>query len=182
MNRTQWSVFLAVISLSAFGGFSGMIPLMKDSRPKTYQIQTKEFPLEMERYIPAQPAGNSEKAVPLVAFSCQSAPVDMYVVTINTPVSGNNLTSSEIVTITLQNQGTQGVKNLKVAFQIGQSVPVIETITQIIAPGSTFQHSFTSRANLSVPGSYAFKAYSMAVKDAVPANDTAFKTVVNIKL
>ncbi|HRZ41635.1 MAG TPA: hypothetical protein P5228_02910 [Bacteroidales bacterium] len=182
MKKIQWPVLVAVIALFALLAYSRVSPGIGNSRYPSHPKQPFTEKTLNTEHVRNDAGGLSENIVPLAAFSQDQATVDMQVITINTPVSGNNLSASETVSITLKNQGTQPVKSLKVAFQIDQSIPVVETVTQMIDPGSTLLYSFATRANLSVPGSYAFKAFCMVNKDAVPANDTAFKTVVNLKL
>jgi hypothetical protein len=133
--------------------------------------------VEMTYRIGAE--GCPSARVPLNVIVGGAPPLDLSVVTINTPVTNFDLTAAEPVNITLANNGTQAISNFQVGYSINGGLPVVETVTSTMAPSSTMNYTFSAPANLSLYQVYNIKAFAMLTGDAVPVNDTALKTVEN---
>lgn len=90
------------------------------------------------------------------------------------PVSGCSLTSTENVTIKIFNYGPGSItSNFNVSYTINGGVPVTETITAPNIPQNTsYTYTFTTKANLSTPGTYSFDATVSVPGDPTPSNDT----------
>lgn len=100
---------------------------------------------------------------------------DISVTAITAPVSGCALTATENVTIRMFNFGptlTAGT-SFNVTYVINAGAPVTELMTlgSNVLTNSTFFYTFTTQANLSVPGSYTFDATCALPGDVNPSND-----------
>lgn len=100
---------------------------------------------------------------------------DISVIAITQPVSGCGLTATENVTIRIFNYGptlTAG-SSFNVSYTINGGPPVTELLTlgANLLTNSTLNYTFTTQANLSVPGSYTFDATCALPGDINPSND-----------
>jgi hypothetical protein len=109
-----------------------------------------------------------------------SAPNDMGATVIINPNSGCNLTSTEQVSITVTNFGTNAQTAWNVGYRINGGAPVIAPMTGNLASGTSTNHIFAVPANLSVPGTYTIKAWTSLGGDAYGGNDTVTKVVTGI--
>jgi gliding motility-associated-like protein len=101
---------------------------------------------------------------------------DISVISIQAPVSGCALTATENVTIRIFNYGptlTAG-SSFNVSYTINGGPPVTELLTlgSNLLSNSTLNYTFTTQANLSVPGSYTFAATCNLVGDVNPSNNS----------
>ena len=104
---------------------------------------------------------------------------DVGITSITSPVTGNNLTSTETVSVTIQNYGTSTQTSIPVVYSINGNTPVTDTYTGSISPGGSASFSFGTTADLSALGNYDFTAYTNLNGDADLLNDTSYKTVIN---
>lgn len=97
------------------------------------------------------------------------------------PVSGCSLTSAENVTVRIFNYGPGSITSpFNVSYTINGGVPVVETVTSPNIPQNTsYTYTFTTKADLSVPGNYTFDATVSVTGDPTPSNDTYTGYVVN---
>ncbi|MCF8370927.1 MAG: T9SS type A sorting domain-containing protein [Bacteroidales bacterium] len=111
-------------------------------------------------------------------FVC--AQYDASIASIISPISGAYLTSTEIVTVEIENGGLDSISNFGVGFSVN-GIGVTETISDTIAPGSTLLYTFTNTANLFQTGygTYDFCAYTMLSTDEYTPNDTLCSPVTN---
>lgn len=100
---------------------------------------------------------------------------DISVTAITQPVSGCSLTSTENVTIRMFNFGPTLVagSTFNVSYTINAGAPVTELVTlgSNVLTNSTFSYTFTTQANLSVPGTYTIDATCALAGDINPSND-----------
>ncbi|HTF02907.1 MAG TPA: hypothetical protein VK826_02745, partial [Bacteroidia bacterium] len=100
---------------------------------------------------------------------------DLSVIAITSPVSGCAMTATENVTIRIFNFGNTlpAATNFNVSYTINAGVPVTQMVTlgSPLLSNSTFTFTFTTQANLSVPGVYTFDATVALAGDVNPTND-----------
>ena len=106
---------------------------------------------------------------------------DAGVKSIATPVSGNNLNYYEPVTVVVFNYGTNDIENVPVSYTVNNGTVFTDTIKNTIFSNDSIIYTFSYHANLSVTGSYQFKAFTSLQGDQNYANDTAYSTVYNIQ-
>ena len=106
-------------------------------------------------------------------------PDDVGITNVLSPVTNNNLTSSEVVTVNIENFGTIDQSNFPVNYSINGGALINETYTGTIAAGGSATYNFTTTADLSALGNYSFTCYSSLSSDADLLNDTSYTTVVN---
>jgi hypothetical protein len=99
-----------------------------------------------------------------------------------TNITSCGLSAAESITIKVQNAGNAPINNFDVAYSINSGADVIETITTTINPGEVFNYTFTTTADLSISGTYAFRAYSELGNDTDSANDTIRFNITNVEL
>jgi len=133
--------------------------------------------VEMKYRIGAE--GCPSDRVPLNVFVGNPPPLDLSVVTINTPVTGFDLTATEPVTVVLRNFGTQTISNFQVGYNINGGTAVVETVAGPLATNAVMNYTFTAPANLSAYQIYDIKAFAKLTGDTIVVNDTAQKTVEN---
>lgn len=93
---------------------------------------------------------------------------------ITAPVSGCSLTANENVTVRIFNFGPGSITTpFNVSYTINGGAAVTELVpAPNIAPNTSFFYTFTTKANLSVPGTYTFTATVSLAGDPTPGNDT----------
>lgn len=128
---------------------------------------------------------------PIMDIGQQGLPFEIYgefgaVVTLNdigvtnlvAPTSGV-LTSSETVTIEIENFGTEDEDNFPVFLQINGNDPVSETVTSTIASGTTMSFTFTDFYDFSAEGPITVSAWTALPGDDDTSNDTLTVTINN---
>lgn len=90
------------------------------------------------------------------------------------PVSGCALTSTENVTVRIFNYGPGSITTpFNVSYTINGGAPVTEMVAAPNIPQNTsYTYTFTTKADLSVPGTYSFDATVSVADDPTPGNDT----------
>ena len=104
---------------------------------------------------------------------------DIGVVNISAPVTGCVLTTNENVKVQVFNFGPDVTVSMGVSYVINGGPPVTETIPPTLLSGSTYNYTFTTKANLSTPGTYTISAYTTLPGDINPANDLFANYLVN---
>ncbi len=114
----------------------------------------------------------------------QIAPIttnDVGVVNIVNPVS-STLGNSESVTVTLYNYGQADASNFDVSYQIDGGTMITETYNGTLTPGSTFDFTFSTTADLSNSGqTYNITATTTLSGDEDTNNDSYSTDVTNLQ-
>lgn len=105
---------------------------------------------------------------------------DLELLALTLPNSNCGLTATETVCISIKNNGTTSQTNFPVSYTINGGNPVTENCTTSIAPGATVNYCFTTKANLSVAGTYNFSAATALATDGDPLNNTQTGGVTSI--
>jgi len=109
-------------------------------------------------------------------------PVEAKLAAITAPLTGCGLPNNAQVSIRVKNQGTQTLSNIPVRYRINALTPITEVMPGPIAPGDSLVYNFSTRANLSVVGTYTLTAYTAVTGDADLSNDTLRTNVTHIQL
>ncbi|MCK5132038.1 MAG: T9SS type A sorting domain-containing protein [Candidatus Sabulitectum sp.] len=109
---------------------------------------------------------------------------DIGVQSLVSPVTGNDLTSSEDVTVSILNNGTVTQSNFNVQYTIddgtGPLGPFSQTVTQAISPGDAVNFTFNEKADLSSADTeYTITVTSSLTGDENQQNDALIKMVEN---
>lgn len=107
-------------------------------------------------------------------------PYDGALLKLISPVSDENLSATEAITVLVKNYGTQSISNFNVSYQINGGAIKTETIAQTLQTQDTLQYTFSTTANLEYYGSYQFKTWISVTNDATGINDTLYRTVKNL--
>jgi hypothetical protein len=108
---------------------------------------------------------------------------DVAVLAITAPVSSCVPLGNENVTIHIFNYGptlTAGTP-FNVAYTVNGGAPVVEllTLASNLGSNSALDYTFTTQANLMVPGTYTFNATASLTGDVSPSNNAYVGYVVN---
>ncbi|MBK9451809.1 MAG: T9SS type A sorting domain-containing protein [Bacteroidetes bacterium] len=101
---------------------------------------------------------------------------DAHLTTVAIPTSQCAYSANEAITITGINDGTQPITSLPVRYRINGGATVNETYASTIAPGATFNYTFTTPANLSAAGVYVIDVWTSLAGDAILTNDSIVGT------
>lgn len=105
---------------------------------------------------------------------------DAAMVSVNGIASECGLGSAEVVEVTIANAGAANITTLNVAFSVDGGTAVVEPVTTTIAPGATYNYTFTATADLSAAGAHSIKAWVALAGDTLQANDTVVLNVINV--
>lgn len=106
---------------------------------------------------------------------------DMAMVSIDSPVSSQNLTASELITITVKNEGLNTETGFQVSYSIDGGTPVTETVTSLtLAPNQIAQYTFTTPADFSVASPHEITATVSLAGDPVSGNNSKTKIIYNL--
>jgi hypothetical protein len=123
----------------------------------------------------------SSPRVPVQVFVQPQQPCDVGVSTILQPVASVNMTSVEVITVRVNNWGSQPQTNVSVFYQVDNLPPVTETLPSPIPSNGFVVYSFTTVANLSNPGhTYRIRSWTTLGCDQTAQNDTSLKMVTHL--
>jgi hypothetical protein len=102
---------------------------------------------------------------------------------LNLPSSGCMLSSNEMVRVILANRGETTSTSFTVSYQVNNGAVVTETVNLnsfiTFNKDATWTHTFTTRADLSVPGEYSFNIWVSHLDDLNKSNDTIKNIIRN---
>ncbi len=104
-------------------------------------------------------------------------PVDMAVVSLDSPISGCGMTS-ETVTVQIANYGLDSVIGPTVCYSLDGQPPVCQTYTDTVDSGDSITIDFAAPADVTAPGPHSFSAWVTASGDANSINDTLFDQAI----
>ena len=107
------------------------------------------------------------------------APADISVTGIKAPVSGKGL-GQETVTATVANVGDVAVSSFTATLVVDGGAPVTETVNYELAPGATYDYTFTAKADLSAAGAHTVAVTVDCPEDGLFGNNRVTATVYNI--
>lgn len=108
-------------------------------------------------------------------------PVDMAVDEILSPVNKVGLGSDETVKVSFKNTGVQEVNSFKVRYTLDDKATVEETVNRTLASYEVYEHTFATKADLSVIGKHVLKVEVVLEGDEVRKNDVMEVNVWNIE-
>ncbi|GHV34020.1 hypothetical protein FACS1894178_0710 [Bacteroidia bacterium] len=106
-------------------------------------------------------------------------PIDVQLTSITSPVSGQNLTSAETVTVSIKNNGTNALTSMTLAYYINDVQKQSVAWTGNLASTATTTYSFSTKADLSAAGTYPIKVVATVASDANTADNTITQSVTN---
>ena len=106
-------------------------------------------------------------------------PNDIGVTSIADPNSGSGLSATETVKVSIENFGGATQTDFEVSYTLDGGTPVTETVAGPLEGPGSIEYTFTTTADLSVLGSYAFTAYTSLPGDSDETNDSSTKLVEN---
>ncbi|MFA7381395.1 MAG: S8 family serine peptidase [Bacteroidia bacterium] len=107
---------------------------------------------------------------------------DIQLVSASSPVSGCGLSSATDVSVTIKNNGSTPASNFLLNYTINGTGTVSEIFTPTIAPGNTAAFTFSTKANLALPGLYSIVIWCELPLDGKNNNDTLYNSTQSIEL
>ena len=121
--------------------------------------------------------------VPVTAYVVNIPPNDIGVIAAYSPVSGTNLTSTETVSVEINNWGSQAANLFQITYDISgatsSTITELVALTTPIASGTSSTFTFNTPADLSAYGMYYFDVFTQLAGDGFAANDTISFVVEN---
>ncbi|MFV8225535.1 GEVED domain-containing protein [Christiangramia aquimixticola] len=107
-------------------------------------------------------------------------PKDVGVTSIAAPKTQENLSTSEAVSIVIENFGGEEQTNIPVSYQIGNNPRVEEMFRGVLEVGGVETYTFSKTANFSASGRYTVKARTLLPGDFDPSNDSETTSIANL--
>lgn len=107
----------------------------------------------------------------LVIF--QPPPADVRVAELLSPLSGCSLSSTETVSVIVENLGTLPQSGFDLFYSVGGAVSGPEVFGGTLLPGETSTYTFSTPADFSAGGLIDFSAWTALTGDGIPTNDTS---------
>jgi hypothetical protein len=106
--------------------------------------------------------------------------VDLGVISVLKPVSGDEMTGFQVVEIEVKNFGNLPASNFPLFYRINSSPAVQETMTDELLPGETKVYEFITTGDFSAKGNYYLEVFTNHIADANRSNDTLKLTIVHL--
>ena len=102
--------------------------------------------------------------------------IDVGIDAIKTVHSGYEM-GQEDITLTIANYGIKPAKDIEVSYKVNDNYPVVETITEEIAPGAKIDHTFALKADFSEINTYDVTAQIYMEGDELSENNEKTITI-----
>jgi len=168
-GSTAWTESIYTIA-TATGWQTVTVPLTAYSNVTNFRFAFHHYDLS---------PGASQLAIDNISLT--GTPVampDAGITVLMSPVSGDNLSGTETVTVQVHNFGNQAISNFPVYYKINNNATVSQTDTATTAAGQITTFTFIATANLSAFGNYLIKTWTGLPYDVNHTNDTAITTII----
>jgi hypothetical protein len=95
------------------------------------------------------------------------------------PVSGENLSAHEQVTISIKNRGVNALTNFGIELKLGETVEATETYFQTITTGAEVEYTFNKTLDLSAEGTFIITVTLIVNGDEIPENNSKTIQITN---
>jgi hypothetical protein len=103
--------------------------------------------------------------------------LDLSVISIDSPVGTAEFTDSELVTITIQNAGSDSISNFDLSVQVDSGDTITETYSGTLSPGESDQFTFGQSFDLSSVGNHEITVTALLDGDESSSNDSISVTI-----
>lgn len=98
---------------------------------------------------------------------------DLSVIAPIVPDLSCELTDSETIGVKVRNTGLDAINIFNAYYQVGNSVPVVESVSASIASGAEYTYTFTNLADLTIPAVDSVRTWVELAGDEFVTNDTS---------
>ncbi|MBI9034230.1 MAG: carboxypeptidase regulatory-like domain-containing protein [Bacteroidales bacterium] len=106
---------------------------------------------------------------------------DMAAMNVSAPETLPGLTSSEAITVSIKNEGTEPQSGFNLSYSVNGGAAVTENIgTTLIGPNQIYDFTFATSADLSVAGEYEIEVTVSLTGDENVSNNTFAKSIYNL--
>ncbi|GHV35146.1 hypothetical protein FACS1894180_0530 [Bacteroidia bacterium] len=123
--------------------------------------------------------GNND-LITLTTESLVFVPTEIALLNLVSPVSGQNLTATEPVKVTLKNLGTDPINSVDLYLTVDENDAPMETYSTPIASGASVEYTFTAKADLSAFGTHSVIVTVDVAGDANSDNNKIEATITNV--
>jgi len=111
----------------------------------------------------------------------QASSTDIEAISITVPESSCILGNSETISMTISNTGYDTIPGFNLAYSLDSGATwTSEFVNQQLAPGETFNYTFSTPADFSAEGEYLVYGLASALGDTLNSNDTAYAITSHI--
>ena len=115
---------------------------------------------------------NSTWGTRIFAFQLGRDTIDIGPTALVSPVNSPDLSNAEPVRVEMKNFGIDTQSVFSIGYVFENQPPVIDPVSVVLPPDSTYVHSFAQTVDMSVVGDYNFTIFTSLVSDNSPLNDT----------
>lgn len=116
----------------------------------------------------------------IVSFQLQKNNVDVAPIAINSPITGPDLGTEELVTVTVSNVGLEDLENVEIGLLYMDSTISTFTIPEIISENGTYEHTFDVPIDMSNYETYNIGTFTTIGLDENRRNDTLYTIIDRI--
>jgi hypothetical protein len=151
----------------------GLSSFTTSNRYGDYSKMTVD-PIDDSFWFTAEYIGaNAQYASRIVQFRLSRDSMDILPTRLLAPETSSGLTDSETVVIEILNDGIDPATDITVGYILDNGTEVTEMATiDTLFTDSTYVHTFTTQADLSVPGSHNFRIFTSLNADEHVSNDS----------
>ena len=126
------------------------------------------------------PTGDNSNYVGIDALTVFTpSPADAIISGITNPITNCDLSSSETISVDIQNIGTDSIFGFDISYTLDSGAAVVESMTDSIPPGGFITYNFIATADLSAVGAHTLEVSVTGTNDVNNCNDNLFVTVFN---
>jgi hypothetical protein len=103
---------------------------------------------------------------------------DAGIAAISAPNAGCILSNQETITVSVKNYGSTPLSNIPVSYKIDNGGFINEMLAGPLAPNTSVNYSFTTKADLSAAGTYILEAKTILPGDLGAINDVQTRTII----
>ncbi|MDF1696586.1 MAG: hypothetical protein P1U56_12170 [Saprospiraceae bacterium] len=124
--------------------------------------------------------GSNNTRTRIVAFKIEKDSFDAAPITILSPVSSSTLTSTEQVTVQIQNRGINDIENLTLGLIYEGTTIGTFVVPETLGENAIYEHTFAETIDMSQIGDYSFEVFTNFDEDLNISNDTLAALVSQI--
>ena len=166
----EWKMYLQIIMPDDIPDWQGEVLLLPE-KSAHYQIGFENV---------FSGSGTSEIQLDNIRVMEHADFADVDLVSIITPISGENHTTDEQIKILLKNNGSDPLTGFSLQLELDDSLITTETFTDSIPSLEQAEYTFTTTINLSAETTYKIKVTLIAENDYISSNNSKTINVENI--
>ncbi len=112
----------------------------------------------------------------------EQPPYNGELTSIDNPMTGCGLTSTESISVTVTNLGSVNMDSVVIGYSLDNGPIITETFNDTLVPNESGSYTFAQTIDLSVAGEYDLEVWVTTIGDGETSNDSASTQVVNVPI